>query len=108
MIFKTEPYKYQENAVKKSIQILNEHKFLALFGEVGTGKTKIAIDIFQNSRSIMNHMVIICPKNLFGTWVKEIKRHSDIHDWKVHRWDKIWAKKSTMPKYIANMLASTG
>lgn len=107
MIYKTTPYAYQENAVVNGIRILRDSGFLALFGEVGTGKTKIAIDMFINQRHVINHMVVLCPKNLFGTWEKEIKRHADIEPHKIIRWDQIKKRQATLDR-VDNMIASSG
>ena len=108
MIFKTVPYKYQEEAVANGLKSLYDYNFLALFGEVGTGKTKIAIDIFSNLRQSCNHLVVICPKGLFGTWTKEIRRHSDISESKIYRWDKIKNQHAARSNTIINMLALSG
>ena len=107
MYYKTKPYEYQDNAAVMAIRILREHSFLALFGEVGTGKTKIIIDSFINQRDVLNHMVVVCPKSLFGTWEKEIARHSDVHGFNVIRWDNIKKIKSTAAS-IETMLSRSG
>jgi SNF2 family DNA or RNA helicase len=107
MIFKTTPYSYQEKATALAIQTLQQHNFLALFGEVGTGKTKIIIDTFVNQRHVLNHMVVICPKNLFGTWEKEIDRHGDFKPYNVIRWDSI-KKLSAAKQHIETMLSRSG
>jgi SNF2 family DNA or RNA helicase len=107
MIFKTEPYEYQRNAIAIAMRTLQDHNFLALFGEVGTGKTKIIIDTFINQRFLLNHMVVVCPKSLFSTWGKEIKRHSDLNQYNIIRWDNIKKIKSTASS-IETMLSRSG
>lgn len=107
MIFKTTPMKHQEAGVIKGIDILKRAGHLALFGEVGTGKTKIAIDIFLNQRAFINHMVVLCPKGLFNTWQKEILKHSDLKDHQIIRWDTIKSGKG-LKVSTENMLARSG
>lgn len=104
MIFKTQPMIHQEAATALGIRTLQQHQGLALFGEVGTGKSKIALDIFLNQVSQINALIILCPKSLMSTWEKEIHKHTDLPNHKIIRWDLIRAKKSTSDT-VANMLS---
>lgn len=107
MIFKTVPMAHQEAATALGIRTLQEKQGLALFGEVGTGKTKIVLDIFMNQYMNINALVIMCPKALMSTWEREIFKHTDIKPYKITRWDEIRNKKSTAAS-VANMLSRTG
>ena len=72
--FKTKPYEHQKDALKKC---WNKESF-AVFAEMGTGKTKIALDnacILYNKGKI-NRLLVIAPKGAYMTWVEnEIPIH---------------------------------
>lgn len=56
---------------------------------MGTGKTKVSIDLIQNSD--FKKIVILCPKKVVKVWPKEFKKHlhPDLIDkYKVFRLDK--------------------
>ena len=60
--FKTEPYAHQREIFEKSWGATN----YALFLEMGTGKSKLAIDT----------VLIIAPKGVYANWTqKEIPLH---------------------------------
>ena len=72
--FKTEPYEHQKDALKKC---WNKESF-AIFAEMGTGKTKIALDnacILYNQGKI-DRLLVVAPKGTYMTWVEqEIPTH---------------------------------
>ena len=72
--FKTEPYEHQKDALKKC---WNKESF-AIFAEMGTGKTKIALDnacILYNKGKI-DRLLVVAPKGTYMTWVEqEIPTH---------------------------------
>ena len=72
--FKTEPYEHQKDALKKC---WNKESF-AIFAEMGTGKTKIALDnacILYNQGKI-DRVLIVAPKGAYMNWVdQEIPTH---------------------------------
>jgi len=71
MIYKTEPFKHQKNAVERFVS----KPYGALFCEMGTGKTKIILDVVQNAEPI-NDVVVIAPNGLHHNWAtNEIPRH---------------------------------
>jgi len=72
--FKTEPYEHQKVAFDKSW----ERNAYALFMEMGTGKTKVAIDtlaaLYEAGR--VEAALVIAPKGVYANWVnKEIPQH---------------------------------
>jgi len=72
--FKTKPYDHQQVALDKS---WNRRNF-ALLMEMGTGKTKVAIDsmgmLFQEKE--IEAALVIAPKGVYGNWHhKEIPDH---------------------------------
>ena len=72
--FKTKPFAHQRNALTASW----EETAHALFMEMGTGKTKVAIDnmglLFEAGK--LRCVLIIAPKGVFDNWLKgEIPAH---------------------------------
>lgn len=72
--FKTEPYDHQMTAYKESW----DRRSYALFMEMGTGKTKVAVDtmgtLFESGK--INAALIIAPKGVYSNWaIKEIPQH---------------------------------
>ena len=96
--FKTEPYEHQKDALKKC---WNKEAF-AIFAEMGTGKTKIALDnacILYN-RGKIDRLLVVAPKGAYMNWVDlEIPTHvPDYINTKVLAW-----KPSTSAKYKAQL-----
>jgi len=76
--FKTKPYGHQVTALEKSWQ----KKVYALFMEMGTGKTKVAIDnlAMLYDQGKVNGALIIAPKGVYKTWYsQEIPAHLAKH-----------------------------
>ncbi len=76
--FKTKPYAHQMTALEKSWN----KKVFALFMEMGTGKTKVAIDnmamLYDNGK--INGALIIAPKGVYKNWYsQEIPDHLPTH-----------------------------
>ena len=96
--FKTKPYEHQKDALKKC---WNKEAF-AIFAEMGTGKTKIALDnacILYNKGKI-DRLLVVAPKGAYMTWVdQEIPIHvPDYIEKKVLAWNS-----STGQKYKAQL-----
>jgi len=76
--FKTKPYGHQLTALKKSC----DKKVYALFMEMGTGKTKVAIDTLAMlyDKGKVNGALIIAPKGVYKTWYsQEFPTHMPNH-----------------------------
>jgi SNF2 family DNA or RNA helicase len=76
--FKTKPYGHQLTALKKS----SDKKVYALFMEMGTGKTKVAIDnlAMLYDKGKINGVLIIAPKGVYKTWYsQEFPTHMPTH-----------------------------
>ena len=76
--FKTKPYAHQITALEKSWN----KKVFAYFMEMGTGKTKVAIDnmamLYDNGK--INGALIIAPKGVYKNWYsQEIPDHLATH-----------------------------
>ena len=96
--FKTEPYEHQKDALKKC---WNKEAF-AVFAEMGTGKTKIALDnacILYN-RGKIDRLLVVAPKGAYMNWVDlEIPTHvPDYIEKNVLAW-----KPTTSAKYRAQL-----
>jgi len=67
--FKTKPYGHQLIALEKSWQ----KKVYALFMEMGTGKTKVAIDniAMLYDKGKINGVLIIAPKGVYKNWYSQ-------------------------------------
>ena len=68
--FKTEPYEHQKDALQKC---WNKEAF-AIFAEMGTGKTKIALDnacILYN-RGKIDRLLVVAPKGAYMTWFDQV------------------------------------
>lgn len=76
--FRIKPYEHQHIALEKSWQ----ETVYAYFMEMGTGKTKVAID---NSALLYDHsgiegVVVVAPKGVYANWSgKEIPEHMPSH-----------------------------
>ena len=84
--FKTQPYDHQRKALIDSWAA----DYYALFMEMGTGKTKVAIDtmavLYEAGK--IDSALVIAPKGVYDNWVKnEIPTHlPDRIDRKLVRW----------------------
>ena len=91
--FKTEPYAHQKAAFQDSWA--KPYYFLAM--EMGTGKSKVAIDSIGAlyKRGDIDTVLIVAPKGVFDNWIQqEIPRHlpDDIKR-AVVRWQPNWTEK---------------
>jgi hypothetical protein len=86
--FKTEPMGHQH----KALAVCDSREYFAYFMEPGTGKSKVTIDdmqILHRDRGLAD-VLILCPKSIKKTWVKEIMTHGYYETWDI--W--IWANNS--------------
>tara|TARA_R110000787_G_scaffold72629_3_gene161898 strand:- start:507 stop:1949 length:1443 start_codon:yes stop_codon:yes gene_type:complete len=85
--FKTTPYEHQKTALEKSWTKEN----YAFFMEMGTGKTKVAIDNIGLLRihEGITGVLIIAPKSVYTVWAyDEIKKHmSPDIDYSIYIWN---------------------
>jgi len=112
MIYKTKPLKHQEQATERFI---NE-PYGALFCEMGTGKSKIMLDIIQNSNKPVATL-IIAPNGLHHNWARnEIPRHADnidVYCWsgpptskkKMQQLNAFYSKESDSKFFLINIEA---
>ena len=103
--FKTKPYGHQLTALEKS----SDKKVYALFMEMGTGKTKVAIDnlAMLYDKGKINGVLIIAPKGVYKTWYsQEFPIHMPTH---VHYKMVLWqATINQKQKKRLDILFKTG
>lgn len=72
--YKTEPYSHQKRALAKALKL---NGILALFMEMGTGKTKVALDWigigFYNRE--VRRVLVVAPLSVLGVWPRQIRQH---------------------------------
>jgi len=75
--FKTKPFQHQLDALKESWNKKN----WALFMEMGTGKTKVAIDniAILYDKGKINSALVIAPNGIKRNWSNELKIHLPDH-----------------------------
>ena len=73
--YKTKPFSHQKKALKK---LLDLNGTGALLMEMGTGKTKVALDWagigFYNDK--VRRVLVIAPLSVLGVWPRQIRQHS--------------------------------
>jgi len=79
--FKTEPYKHQIVA----FNYLRDRAYAGLFMDMGTGKTKVIIDILSDKaiKDDINKVLIMAPNSVLESWESEIKKHSSIDNYDI-------------------------
>jgi SNF2 family DNA or RNA helicase len=88
--------RHQVKALKKFLKMGGG----ALFAEMGTGKTKIAIDWAAATALRDNEPLracVLCPKSVLGVWPDEIKKHDPWGEvphigveWRIYSVDSAW------------------
>ena len=112
--YKTKPFEHQRTALNKSA----EENSYAYFMEMGTGKTKTAIDNigYLYLRKEIDTVLIIAPKSVYTIWSKEIQAHlpdvvgRDIFQWKLDK-PKSWnffLKSKKLKIFLMNVEALSG
>ena len=91
--FKTKPYEHQTTALEKSWS----KEVYAYFMEMGTGKTKVALDniAMLYDQGKIDGALIIAPKGVYKTWYEqEIPTHLPDHiEKKVVLWQALINQK---------------
>ncbi len=94
--FKTKPYRHQVAAFKK----FKDAEYSALFADMGTGKSKIALDImgYNYCNGIIDVCLIIAPNSVHTSWAREqIPKHCPV-PFRLFVWDsaminrRLWAR----------------
>ena len=112
--YKTQPFEHQRTALNKSANASS----YAYFMEMGTGKTKTAIDNigYLYLKNEIDTVLIIAPKSVYTIWSKEIETHlpdvveRDVFQWKVDKpktWDR-FLKSKKLKIFLMNVEALSG
>lgn len=74
--YKTKPFEHQREALKKGAKLKN----FAYFMEMGTGKTKVAIDnaAYLFTINEVNTVIVLAPNSVYRNWEKEISMHCSV------------------------------
>lgn len=74
--YKTKPFEHQREALKKGAKLKN----FAYFMEMGTGKTKVAIDnaAYLFTINEVNTVIVLAPNSVYRNWDKEISMHCSV------------------------------
>ena len=105
--YKTEPFKHQRFALTQGAK----EKNFAYFMEMGTGKTKVAIDnaCYLYQQCLINYCIVIAPNSVYQNWQKEISVHSpenhNIWTWKVDPEKKLDLNDSKLLFILMNVEA---
>jgi len=102
--FKTKPYDHQIKALQES---WNKKEY-AWFMEMGTGKTKVAIDNIGilKQQNLIDTAIIVAPKSVYLNWEDEIANHlSDEVPYSIYSWNK--SKKDIDTKNLKVYLINT-
>ena len=67
--FKTKPWEHQ----KKALKYLMKHDAAALYTDMGTGKTKVMIDLIQNRG--FKRVLVVAPNKACEVWEEQISIH---------------------------------
>lgn len=95
---KTTPYKHQMEAFQK----FKDRKYFGLFMDMGTGKTKVAIDIasYKYQKGEISSVLVIAPNHVHTQWAtEEFPKHCPV-EYSV----KVWSSSETSRKYYLPML----
>lgn len=71
MIYKTKPWDHQQEAYDFAF----DKSAVALFMDMGTGKSKVVIDLIMNRGH--QKTLVVCPKRVIKVWPKQVEDHAD-------------------------------
>lgn len=95
--FKTKPWEHQ----KKALEYLMQRSTAALYTDMGTGKTKVMIDLIQNKG--FKRVLVVAPNKACEVWEQQIAMHGIDALFSVFRLNnlskaKVIAQLSKIPK----------
>jgi len=94
--YKTKPFQHQRDALNAG----GLHMDYAYFMEMGTGKTKVAIDnaVFMKKNLWIDWVIVIAPNSVYRNWIDEIQKHSDSNVIHVHKDKSIYGDMTRHPE----------
>lgn len=104
MKFKTQPYEHQ----LKVFERFKDRPYFALFADMGTGKTKMCIDIaahkFETGQ--INAMLVIAPNHVHNQWLnEELPKHCAIV-YKAMAWNSGQIGRSIYKRMLTNFITA--
>jgi len=74
--FVSQPYAHQRVA----LGLASQFNAFALLMEMGTGKSKVVLDLFRLRVKLgqVDKLIVICPKSVISSWEDEISKHTKI------------------------------
>ena len=104
MEFKTKPYEHQLTVFER----FKDRPYFALFADMGTGKTKMAIDIaahkFLNKQ--INVMLIVAPNHVHSQWLnEEFPKHCPV-PYKPFTWSSSLIGRKAYKRWITDFLVN--
>lgn len=93
----TERWQNQEEAYQFSMQ----HSATMLAMDMGTGKTRVAIDVSMD-RTDVNRVLVVCPKAVLGVWPRELQKHAEGRPfaYMVRKSKSIWEVAKQVKEFI--------
>ena len=81
--YTTKPFQHQRDALTAGAK----HRDYAYFMEMGTGKTKVAIDnaMYMYRGCWIDWVVVIAPNSVYRNWIQEIQKHTSSSVIHVHK-----------------------
>ena len=94
--YKTQPFQHQRDALNAG----GMHIDYAYFMEMGTGKTKVAIDnaAFMKRNMWIDWVIVIAPNSVYRNWIDEIQKHSSANTIHVHKDKSIYGDMTRHPE----------
>lgn len=85
---------------EEAFQFAMEHPSTMLDMDMGTGKTRVAIDVIV-ARKDVNRVLVLCPKAVVGVWPKEFVKHGhpEINIWACNPKDSVQTKFNKLNKW---------
>ena len=79
-MFKTTPREYQQTIIENAYHSFLSYGYHAFLCEMGTGKTLMSLYAAELlfRAGYLDSILVIPPKMLISTWIKEIDKHSII------------------------------
>jgi len=101
MIFKTKPYQHQ----LETYELTKDKEYFAYLMEMGLGKTKVTIDVFNNlySKNEVNAILVLAPKSVYMNWYKEFEIHFNQEVYAIaHHSSSLGKKDKNSLNYVIN------
>tara|TARA_Y100000004_G_scaffold76026_1_gene85510 strand:- start:875 stop:2296 length:1422 start_codon:yes stop_codon:yes gene_type:complete len=94
----TKPFQHQRDALTAGAK----HRDYAFFMEMGTGKTKVAIDnaTYMHQGQWIDWVVVIAPNSVYRNWIQEIQKHTHGAVIHVHKDKEVYGDTRHPERYL--------